>query len=467
MADTFSAEIANLRKTLEAGTYGSTPSLYSQGAALNIENLDIQMRNVTFQSKDLILQKEVSTMPCKALTFQWNRQLSYGTFGGSAQPEGVAGQYDDSDYVRAVVPMAFYTTIRRVTDAANMIDTVDGKRAEDRVASDAAIKLSADIELDLFRGKADFSNTGVFDGNQLAIPKLPNMLGIDPQIRQSDADSNTQDLMFSEYGSSQSVVIPGNGILTQLTIENAHLRAKLNFGSPDKLIIDPITLSAFSQAQAVNQRNVLGSSPQTAVGQDVRKNWVAGGEVSLEASQFLRAKTQPQRARSNGPAASTIALAQAAGSTAFTAGTVFQYYVTSVNQIGESVQSATSSITVATNANQVTVTITPPGTGGVAYFNVYRSTASGAASTIKFIGKVANSGAGTTVFTDLGNKLPGFVTGFMLSADTMKMPELSPYSRKKVGIQDLTSSEIHFRFCTLAMFEPRKNVLVDNLIGNL
>jgi hypothetical protein len=63
-----------------------------------------------------------------------------------------------SDFVRVVVPMCYYSHIRRVTLVANLVQTVDGKKAEARAAEDAAMKLAADIEFDIFRGKADFTN---------------------------------------------------------------------------------------------------------------------------------------------------------------------------------------------------------------------------------------------------------------------------------------------------------------------
>ncbi len=66
-------------------------------------------------------------------------------------------------------------------------------------------------------------------------------------------------------------------------------------------------------------------------------------------------------------------------------------------------------------------------------------------------------------FTDLGNKIPGFVTGFLIEGDTMALKELAPYSRLKLAVTDLSQPEAHFRFCTLAVMQPRKNVLVDNL----
>jgi hypothetical protein len=140
------------------------------------------------------LQKMLPSKDVKSQLHQFNRQLDYGIFGGSAQFEGGIGEEDTSNYVRAVVPMAYYSTTRRVTVAANMIGAFDGVKAEDRAAADAAMKLAGDIEFDSFRGQSDFSNAGVFDGNPLAVAKVPNMIGVDQQVRQSDAQQNTQDL---------------------------------------------------------------------------------------------------------------------------------------------------------------------------------------------------------------------------------------------------------------------------------
>jgi hypothetical protein len=89
---------------------------------------------------------------------------------------------------------------------------------------------------------------------------------------------------------------------------------------------------------------------------------------------------------------------------------------------------------------------------------VYRGTT---AANAKYIGRVAASGA--TVFTDLGNKAPGFVTGYLIQKNTWGIHELAPYSRMKLAIKDLSMPEAHFRFLTLAGYQPRKNVIIDNL----
>jgi len=454
-----------LLKALEAGNYNAAPSTLVQGAALQIEDLSPVMENVTFDDSHIKLQKMVKVDSCKSTLAQFDRQLSYGIFGGSAQLEGAVGQEETSEFVRIVVPMAYYSHIRRVTVVANMVDTVDGVKAEERAASDAAKKLAADIEFDLFRGKADFSNAGLFDGNMLAIPALPNILGLDPQIRQSDSERNALDLMFGEYGSDDTVIIPGGGVLSQDMIEDSSVRSAMNLGSADKLVVDPKVLSAYNKISFGKERIILAGSPQDATGSELRKQWVSNGTVGIESSRFLSGKTRPASPRSTGPSAPlTVTAANTPSTTSLPAGT-YVYYVTSVNELGESPKTlATGTLTYAAG-DQVTLTITPPGSGTVRHFNVYRSAAGGTTASARFIGRVALGSGATTAFVDLNNKRPGFVTGFLVQGDTMAMKELSPYSRLKLAVSDLSIPEAHFRFVTLAVMQPRKNVLIDNLAG--
>jgi hypothetical protein len=117
-------------------------------------------------------------------------------------------------------------------------------------------------------------------------------------------------------------------------------------------------------------------------------------------------------------------------------------------------------VTIGTTGDGVVLNITA-GSGISRYYNVYRTLAGGAVGSEKYIGRVNNTG--TVSFTDLGNKLPGFVTGFLLEGDTMVLKELAPYSRLKLAVVDLSQPEASFRFLSLAVLQPRKNALIDNL----
>lgn len=455
----------SLLKALEAGNYNAAPSTLVQGPSLQIEDLSPVMQLVTFDDSHIKLQKMLKVESCKSTLAQFDRQLSYGIFGASAQVEGAVGQEEDAAFARIVVPMCFYSHIRKVTVVANMVQTLDGVKAEDRAARDAAIKLSADIEFDLFRGKADFSNAGVFDGNMAVIPALPNILGLDPQIRMSDVERNAQDQMFAEYGSNESAIVAVGGVLTQDSIEDSHVKSTMQHGSADKLLVDPKVLSAYNKIAFGKERIVLAGSPQDATAADLKRQWVSGGTVSIEASRFLSGKTAPAAPRSTGPTAPLTVVAAVSGTTAAVPVGTYVFVVTSVNELGESPATLASGTLTVTAGQQFDLTITPPAAGTVRFFNVYRTAGGGALASAKFIGRIANSGAATTVFNDLGNKKPGFVTGFLIQGDTMAVKELSPYSRMKLAVSELALPEAHFRFLTLAVMQPRKNVLLDNLIG--
>ena len=281
--------LESLVKTLEAGNYNVAPSQLVQGSALQIENLEPVMHNVTFDDSHIKLQKLFSVTKAKSLLVQFNRQLSYGRFGGTAQREGAVGDLNVGDYIRATVPMCFYSCVERVTIAANMVETIDGKKAEDREADNAAIKLSADIEFDSFKGKADFSNNGVFDGNPALMPELPSMLGLDSQVRMSDILVSTQDLMFASYGSNKSVVLSQNGSLDQPIIESAALRSRMNMGKAETMFVDPVILSGYNTSVALGtgvnsiQRIVLAGSAQDASGADLLAD--SGSRTELLASK--------------------------------------------------------------------------------------------------------------------------------------------------------------------------------------
>jgi hypothetical protein len=454
--------LEGLVKTLEAGSYANTaPGQLVQGAALAIEDLSPVMQNVTFDDSHIKLQKMFSVKKSKSLLQQFNRKLSYGRLGGSAQREGAVGDLKVSDYIRATVPMCFYSHIRRVTLASTLVDSFDGKGSEEREAEDAAMILAADIEFDMFKGKADFSNNGAFDGNPLAMPELPNMLGVDCQIRNSDILLNTQDLIFASYGSNKSVAFSQNGALDQLLIEDMSLRSRMNHGKADMLVVDPEILSGYNKKVALGtgansiQRIQLAGTAQDASGADLRRQWVSGGTISLEDSRFLSGKTAPNRANPGSPAApSAVSAVAAAAGAAIPAGT-HVYIVTQENERGEGEYASVSQAVLA--GEKVTLTIS--GTAG-AMFNVYRGSS---AASAKFIGRVKFSGAATTDFVDLGNKAPGFVTGYLVQKDCWGIHELAPYSRLKLAISDLSMPEAHFRFLTLAGYQPRKNVIADNL----
>lgn len=464
---TRAALIEDLTKALSAGQYNAAPGSLTQGGALQVENISPVIVNVGYQDDALVLQKLIKEKPCKSTLAQFDRQLSYGHFGGSAQLEGAVGQEDDIDVVRVTVPMSYYSQVRKTTLVADTVDTIDGVSGTDRQAEGAAKVIAGDLEFDMLRGQDDFSNAGVFDGNPLAISDMPNMHGLFLQIRQSDSLNlpGSHDLMFDEYGSDEQIDIPMDDFLNQPVIEDAVMRAQLNHSKARQLLTDPRVLSQYNKNSYSISRIILGNSPQDATGADLNKQWTSGGPVNIKASRFLSGKTSPARTRMGGPGAPTITAASATAAstpTAFLAGEVYQIFVTSVNEIGESTRSNIYPLTIAVNADTMVTTITPPA-GVVRHFNVYRSEANGTKA--RFIGRVKNSGSATTTFTDLGARSPGFVTSVLFDEEGCEVKQMMPYSRLKLGVHELAKPEAFFCFESLACMSPRKNVILSNCKG--
>ncbi len=462
--------MTNLTKALEAGNYDAAPGTLTQGSALQIEDLSPVMNNLFHEKEELKLQKILGVESCKATTVQFNRKLSYGVYGASAQIEGNIGVEQTSDVVRITQPMAFYSSTRRVTVASTFVATVDGKKSDDREAEDAADLIAADVEFDCFKGLDEFSNGGVFDGSPQTVGALPNIHGVFLQIRQSDGQVNARDAMFAEYGNDESVVLSAGGAaITQDIVESIALRSSLNHGVGKRLLVDPVALSDYNRISFGKERIVLAGAPQTGTGSNLEKQWVSnGGTVTLESSIFLRGKQIKRKSLDRGPGTPvTLTNAVLAAGTSLDAGT-YIYRVTAGNEIGESAYSVTTSATVV-DGDKVTLTIGHPVAGtGTRFFNVYRSAPDGSAESSKYIGRVLKSDIGaTTAFVDLNNKAPGSVTCVLIQEDTMKMKELAPYSRIKLGVSDLSMPEGHFRFVTNVMYQPRKNVLLDNVKGTI
>jgi hypothetical protein len=88
MASQAMETIGSLIKALEAGNYDVQPSKLVQGPALMVEDLSSSVEVTTFDDSHIKLQKSIKVESCKSTLAQFDRQLSYGIFGGSAQLEG-------------------------------------------------------------------------------------------------------------------------------------------------------------------------------------------------------------------------------------------------------------------------------------------------------------------------------------------------------------------------------------------
>lgn len=454
-------DILQLAKALEAGSYDAAPSSLTQGAALQEEDLSPLMHNLCEEDGQMI-QHDLSTKDAKGTLVQFNRQLSQGAFGGSAQWEKGIGRVNQGKYSRITVPMCFYSIISEVTIAAQKVAAFDGVSAEDREHDNAEAVILADNEFDILRGHADYSNAGVYDGNPATMAQMPNMVGIQQQVTEADMLSNAKDLMWNEYGANQRSVRPVNGALSQPVISAARAAVQMNHSKANVLMADPISAEEYNNIVFTKERINLAGSPQQATGGELRKQWTGFGPVEVQVSRFLAGKTAPAAAAADSPVAPTLS-ATASGSGAVIEPATYIYYVTAVNENGESVPSATASDAVLAGEF---VTLTIGAVAAAKAFNVYRSEPDGAASTAKFIGRIKATATGAS-FVDLGNFAPGSVTCMLLDKATIGLHQLSSLTRLKLPQAALSTPTASYRFVTTAVYKPKHNVMLPNVKGQL
>jgi hypothetical protein len=185
----------------------------------------------------------------------------------------------------------------------------------------------------------------------------------------------------------------------------------------------------------------------------------------LESSRFLSCKFTWARTRKESPGqVGVLTVTPAGAGTGSLAAAANYYYIaTACNEAGEG--SPAAIVASGAVAGTGSVRVQAAAISGAKWYNVYRA-AVNSPKVAKFIGRIAPTSTGTLDFYDLGNKAPAFVTGYLLQTDTLGLKELAPYSRLKLAVSDLSTPEAHFRFVTCAAFQPRKNVLVDNLKGS-
>ena len=469
-------KVTTILKALEAGYAMGPAGTSTQGAALQRQDLQGIMNNVTYQSQMLVLSKVIPTRVAKSMTVEYRRQLSYGGLQGVATVEVSAGKSITGDYESLLAAMAFYTVSSIVSFAATQVQAFDNVQNEQREAHNAAMVIGAAVELDLFRGHADFSNAGVFDGAPSAMPLgtvFPGMIGLDPQIRQANLSYQARSLDMFEYGAGGSTILSVGGTLAQANIEDGLSHSVMNFGEARTLYLDPLTHAAYNKIIFNKEHSYvnMGQMPPSTTGAVLTQQWTANGQCTLVTSRFLSGKTSPPPTLTAGtPSAPTVSGAAASSTTGFLNGNVLNYFVTSVNEQGEGVASSNVTVTLTGNGQQVNLSITAASGTAAYWFNVY-STGPVTASvsntqSYKFIGRVKASATPTTLvttFSDLGNFLPSGVTGFLLDKRNIERPQLSGFSRLNGAVVDTALRNLFVQAETIIAITPAFNVLLTNL----
>lgn len=476
-----------LMKTLQVGHgYLGAPTSLVGGGAFGVESIDNTLKSVTYDASNLVMWPAIAQDKAYSLVEQYVRTNAYGDGGSPYIPESGSPVMNDAEYNRHAQKVVFFSTRRGVSLASTLVRQNFGGDIEGRETQSGTLWMLEKLEREMYKGMADFSNAGKFDGSMAAIPlKIQNLnlSGAEMQIRSGDNDFSAQARAFDGYGGTQSVILTKDGdILNESDFEDLANTLAENFGRPAEMHLAPKNLSDFIKQFYPKERvNNLGVVDGKA-GYIVREMVTTAGGISLKPNVFLKPKeakkSQADRVGcpgvvgglENAAVASVVSgsgnlLDQAAAGSKLLAGDVYVYEVTAVNEQGEAAASLVSEpVTIAADGNNVSFFIVAPVSGfAPTHYAVYRTSATGA-GVKQFIGYVAYSAA-KTKFTDLGNKVGGAAAAYMLDMrpEIMIWKQLSPLL--KINLAPVTTAKEFLLWLAgcLIIFAPRKSGIIENI----
>jgi hypothetical protein len=472
----------------------AAPGSLTGGPALMMESVDGNLKSTTLTRRDLVFWPSVPQDRAYSTSEQYLRTNSYGDNGSPYVPESGSPAIQESNFDRRSQPVVFFSTRRGVSIVSNFVRYHGNQNPEAIATQDGMMWILEKMERELYKGLADFSNAGAFDGSIGAIPgKLQslNLRGYELQLRQGDTDYTAQIQALDGYGGDTSLIKSLGDSIDEIAIEDLATARAEDSGHANCLDWSPKTMSDFVRAFFPKERvNSLGIQDGKA-GYVVRMLSTTAGDVMLRPNVFLKPKLSPKanpdrsglvpsapadlvnNAAASVKTGSGNTMDQASGTTTFAKNDVYVYTVTACNEQGESNQAIQSvAITISTAANQVTFKISDPSSGPVpTHYAVYRTDADGATTAASggksvpcFIGYVARTGT-TTLFTDLNKKLPGAATAYLMDVrpETTMWRQLAPMLRLSQGQLGTAREFLLWLAGTLLVFAPRKSGIFENV----
>jgi hypothetical protein len=459
-------DVETLNKALVAGYGGAgKPTELTGGGVLQSESLESTLKSVTFDMKNLKFWPAISVDKAYNLFEQYNRLIGYGSDASPYIGEGGAPQEEDSTYIRDGQRIVFFGTRRKVSHQMTLVRSSVGDIVAQQ-AKEGTMHLLKHVEREMYWGHAHFTDAlGAQSGSMADIPANSiAMNGLLQQLLKGDADVQHRSGDFEGYGSVTSIVSDlASATLTQDDIEELAVIALENLGSPSELHIEPAALSSFVKQFYPQFRSAPGLANQT-VGYDVSKVTTTAGSIDLKPNLFLRPRDVARASAVNASAPSISGLSlsgSGSGSGSALAAGAYIYKMTFVNDHGESAPITSAAISP-TAGQKVTLTVTGSVPASVKYMKVYRTAASGAAATAKFIG---NYKIGVSAIVDAGAKMPGLGEAFLLdmSAECMKFRQLAPLSKINFAIVTTALEFAIVMYGALFVYTPRFNCVFTNV----
>lgn len=390
-------EVNELQKALSAG-YGTDSASFTGGRALIPENLESETVNVIAELKDdCKIMNSVKKTPVRSTIHEVNLRTDEGNWRHLSVAEGGESIDTDQNLERKTFAMKYLQTRRSVTKQMEAAETFEGALASEKLAGvDTIIK---GAEYQCFHGDSAVVPTE-FDGFISSIKKA------------KDDERNIIDLRGSSLGAY------GEKVFDEIA---AKVRTKGGF--VDKAMFPVVLAKDIKEMFAEKQRYIMNqplpnlsfkSIPDygTAVGANIA---LSGEEAGDDLFYEVKGKVVAEGDVTRRPAmpANVSVSASANAKSKFNANDAgaYTYTVHAVNQYGISEGKECEAVAV-TAGSAVNIEITAGAGVHATGFIICRSNKDG--NVCMEMTKIANSGSGTTVYTDLNEELPGTASMLLL-----------------------------------------------------
>lgn len=463
-----------LVKTLQIGHANglNAPGSLTGGSALVAESLDSTLKSVTFDATNLVMWPSIAQDRAYSLTEQYVRTNSYGDGGSPYVTEGGSPAMNDSEYNRHNQKVVFFSTRRGVSLASTLVRQALGADPETRENQAGTLWILEKLEREMYKGLADFSNAGEFDGVLSAVPvKLQNLnlAGAELQIVQGDGDVTAQMRAFDGYGGDNTVIADKKGLFLDETDFEEEANVLLeNAGRPNQCHLAPKSMSDFVRQFYPKERvNQLGMADGKA-GYIVREMVTTAGGIQLKPNVFLKPKDKSKsQSDRQGVPVGTLSFGGdaviAANGSNLKFGESYKYSVAPCNEQGENIaQDKSAALGPNADGDSVSFQITDSSSNAT-HYAVYR-TGSSATGQKMFVGYVKRA-SGVTTFVDSGKRTQGAAQAYMLDMrpEIMVWRQLSPLL--KIALANITTSKEWLLWLsgTLIIFAPRKSGFFKNI----
>jgi len=432
----------DLSKALTAGVDINSPgAVAGSGFPLRPESLDATLYNLTFRMEHLKLWPQLIKDDVWNTVNEYNVLRQHGSGVEFFHAEGDLPGEDDSTWQRMYATIKHMGCTRRYSLVASLVRMAHNN-AETHQTIGGTMWTLEQLEKALFAGNDSLLGTSI--------------KGYDQQIAHI-RDLRGRPLTGDEvnYGAGLINEAPNYGLATDLYMPT---------GVDTDFVDDVMPNARYNIGQ---QGWVNGEA-----GMQIKVYRTQRGPIALNPDVFLTFGDVPSSvalgnaAKRPGTPTESVALAAAGTGSKFEAADAgtYRYKVVAVNRYGKSAPLSLTGTIAVTTGQSVTFTIAD-GSPIPEYYEIYRSTKNGAASTCKLMTKLVRDATGLTAVTDANAYLPGKGRVYLVqqNREFNLFQRLLRFMKVRLGMIDASFRFMLLLFGELVVHAPNKALIYINV----